>query len=356
MITTFHNKRITGMLAVFPETLYDYDEETADFATPKTRRLKKVMGFGSRRAAKATTTNADFCEYALQQLIDDNLIDIKDVGAIIVTRVCPDHFIPHNSNIIHGKFGFSEDVYCVDIPQGCCGFMMGFFQACMLLDHMPGKKALVFATDILNRKDPKTKLTAASFGGDACTLTVVENDPDASDIYFSIYNDGANREALIRHAGAYRMPSSPETAIPVDMGHGDGEKKPYDALWMNGSMVFNFVQKEVPIMFDKLSEYSGISKDEIEAFFFHQPNRFMLEKLADRMGVPREKMPMDIVTKYGNSSGATVPVAITTSYGERLLNEKVRCCMSGFGSGLTWTGAILELGNLDFCKNVISNL
>lgn len=356
MITTFHNKKITGMLTVFPETLYDFDEETAHFATSKTKRLKKVMGFGSRYAAKATTTNGDFCEYALQQLLDEELIKVEDVGAIIVARVCPDYYMPHVSNIIHGKFGFSNEVYCIDIPQGCSGFMMGLMQACMVLDHMPGKKALVFATDVLSRKDPDEKISAPSFGGDACTVTVVENDVNASDIYFNLYNDGANREALIIHAGAYRMPKSPETAIPVDMGHGDGEMKSYDELWMNGSMVFNFVQKEVPLMFDSLVEYSGVRKDDIDVFFFHQPNRFMMEKLADRMGVPREKMPMDIVTKYGNSSSATIPVTVTTSYGENLLNKEVKCCMSGFGEGLTWAAAILDFGKLDFCKTVVSNL
>lgn len=356
MITTFHKKRITGMLTVLPEIEYDFDQETAHFATPRTKRLKKVMGFGTRRAFKPETTNASVCEYALQMLIDEGKINVDEVGAIIVSRVAPDHFIPHNSNIIHGQFGFSSDVYCIDIPQGCCGFMMGFLQACMILDHIPGKKALVFATDVINRQDKNASLSAPSFGGDACTVTVVENDESASDIYFNVYNDGANREALIIHAGGFKMPRTPETAIPVDMGHGDGEMKPYDALWMNGSMVFNFVQREVPIMFEKLAEYSGVTKDDIEAFFFHQPNKFMMEKLADRMGVPREKMPMDIVTKYGNSSGATVPVAVTTSYGERLLDEKIKCCMSGFGEGLTWAGAILDFGNLDFCKTVISNL
>ncbi len=152
------------------------------------------------------------------------------------------------------------------------------------------------------------------------------------------------------------MPKSPETSVPVDMGHGDGEMRALDDLWMNGSEVFNFVQREVPIMRDAITEYSGVTKDEIEAFFFHQPNKFMMEKLADRMGVSRDKMPMDIVTKYGNSSSATIPVTVTTSYGERLLDEEVKCCIAGFGSGLTWTSAILNLGKLDFCKCIVSNL
>lgn len=354
MITTFHGKKITGMLAVLPENEYDYDQETAPFADLQTRRLKRIMGFGKRRAAKANTTSADFCQFGLRYLLEHSLIKKEDIGAVIVLGLTPDYFVPHNSNILHGQFGLAEDVLCIDIPQGCCGFMMGLMQACLLLDHLDGKKALVFTADVLNRKDPETQLGAASFGGDAGTVTVVENASDASDIHFCVYNDGADREALIMHAGGWKMPRSAETAILRDSG--DGTMKPYDALWMNGSMVFNFVQKEVPIMFDRLLEYAGIVRDDVDVCFFHQPNKFMLQKLAQRINMPFSKVPMDIVGKYGNSSGSTVPVTIADSCGEKLEKETVKCCLAGFGAGLTWSGAVLDLGNLDFCRLVDSNL
>ena len=354
MITTFHGKKSTGMLAILPENEYDYDEETAHFADLQTRRLKRIMGFGKRRAAKADTTSSDFCKYGLTYLLEQNLIKKEEIGAVIVLGLTPDYFVPHNSNIIHGQFGLAEDVLCMDIPQGCCGFMMGLMQACLLLDHLNGKKAVVFTADVLNRKHPEAKLSVASFGGDAGTITVVENDASAGDIHFCSYNDGANREALIMHAGGWKMPRSAETAIPRDIG--DGTMKPYDAIWMNGSMVFNFVQKQVPLMFDKLLEYAGKDREEIDVCFFHQPNKFMLQKLAQRIGMPFEKVPMDIVGKYGNSSGSTIPVTVTDSYGERLEREKVCCCLAGFGAGLTWDGAVTELGNLTFCRQIISNL
>lgn len=356
MITTFHGKRVTGMLAVLPETEYAYDVETAPFATPQTRRLKRIMGFGKRRAAKADTTTGDLCRYAMQYLLEQELVRTEDVGAILVLGLTPDYFVPHNSNILHGEFDFPKDVVCIDIPQGCCGFMVGLMQACMLLDHMPGKKALIFTGDVLNRKDSSVPLTESSFGGDACTVTVVENDPSAPNIYYSLYADGKGREALIRYAGAYRMPSSPETAIPRDIGEGNGVMKPYDALWMNGSMIFNFMQREVPPLVDEITEYAGVTKDDIDRFFFHQPNKFMLEKLAERMKVPFEKMPMNTVGNFGNSSGSTIPVTITFNCGEQLERETMKCCLSGFGSGLTWSSAILDLGNLHFCRIITSNL
>lgn len=356
MITTFQKKRISGILSVLPENEYDYDEETAHIATLQTKRLKRIMGFGKRRAAKEDTSTGDLCHYAMKYLIANKWVSVEEVGAIIVAGLTPDYFIPHNSNILHGEFGFPTDTLCIDIPQGCCGFMIGFMEACMLLEHMPDKKVLVFTCDVLNRKNKDDLLEAPSFGGDACCVTVVENDPGAADIYFSMYNDGKNRDALIMHAGAWKMPRSPQTAIPVDIGAGDGTMLPYDSLWMNGSKVFNFVQKEVPPMIDSLCSYAGVSKEEIEIFFFHQPNKFMVQKLAERMNVPYEKIPANIVGLYGNSSGSTIPVNITTNYGIRLEEEEIRCCVAGFGSGLTWSGAILDLGNLKFCKSIVSDL
>lgn len=353
MITTFHGKRITGMLAAVPETEYDFDQETAHFANSQTKRLKRIMGFGTRRAAKATTSTGDMCHFVMQQLLDQNLINVQDVGAIIVCGLTPDYFVPHNSNILHGEFGFSSDVVCVDIPQACCGFMMGMMEAALLLEHMPGKKVLIFTGDVLNRKSREMPIYEPAFGGDACTVTVMENDEEASDIYFCMNNDGADREALIMHAGAWKMPRSPETAIPRDTG--DGQMKPYDALWMNGSMVFNFMQREVPPMVDQLCEYAGVTKEDLDVFFFHQPNKFMLQKLAQRMKVPASKMPMNIVGTFGNSSGSTIPVDICYNYGDRLANETVKCCLAGFGAGLTWSGAILDLGNLNFCQLVVSD-
>ena len=73
MITTFKGKKITGMLTVMPENEYDYDEETKEIATLQTRRLKKIMGFGKRRAAKETSTSSDFCVYGLNYMFEHDM-------------------------------------------------------------------------------------------------------------------------------------------------------------------------------------------------------------------------------------------------------------------------------------------
>lgn len=355
MLTTFKGIKITGVLAVLPENEYLYDEETKDFATAATRRLKRTMGFNKRRAAKASTTSCDFCLYGMRYLLDNGLIQKEEIGAVIVLSVTPDYYMPQMSNILQGELGLSQDVVCMDISQACAAYVLGIYQAGMILEHLPdGKKAVVCTSDVLCRKDFSWPLREPSFGGDAATITILERDFAASDIYMSVYNDGSRREALIIHAGGFKMPRSAETAILRDIG--DGKMRSYDDLWMDGSAVFNFVQKEVPPMIEEILQYAGKSREEIDWYLFHQPNKFMMEKLAQRANIPVEKMPMNIVETFGNSSGSCVGVNIAYNLGEKLLDHTYTCCLSGFGGGLAWAAAVLELGNLDFCRTVISDL
>jgi 3-oxoacyl-[acyl-carrier-protein] synthase-3 len=117
---------------------------------------------------------------------------------------------------------------------------------------------------------------------------------------------------------------------------------------MDGSAVFNFVQGDVPALIDELLDQAGIKMGTPDYFFFHQPNRFMLQKLADKMKVPYEKMPSNVVEHFGNSSGVTIPVAITFNLRERLKTERFKICLAGYGVGLAWGGMLLDMGMVKF--------
>ena len=85
MITTFHQKRIRGVLGVLPENEYDYDEETKPFQDIHTKRLKRIMGYGKRRAAKSKTTTSDLCVYGFDYVLKHNWIKKEEIGAVVVT-------------------------------------------------------------------------------------------------------------------------------------------------------------------------------------------------------------------------------------------------------------------------------
>ena len=119
---------------------------------------------------------------------------------------------------------------------------------------------------------------------------------------------------------------------------------------MQGDDVFNFVQREVPPMINHLLERANINTDEVDWYMFHQPNKFMLNKLADAIGVTYEKMPSNIVENFGNASGVTVPTCISYNLGKKLEKETYKMCMAGFGVGLTWSSVLMNVGNLYFNK------
>lgn len=355
MLTEFNGMKISGILSILPETEYDYDEETAPFSSLQTRRLKKIMGFNKRRAAKETTTTSDLCIAGMQYLLETHKIVKEDIGALLVLSISPDYYLPQMSNIIQGEMDLPKDIVCMDISQACASYVLGLYQGFMLLEHLPiDKKVVVCTGDVLCRKNPKWSLTEPSFGGDAATITILEKSSGTGKSFFSIYNDGTQRNALMIHAGGFKMPRSADTAILRDTGFGN--IRSFNDLWMDGSAIFNFVQKEIPPAIEELLSYSKKQKHEIDWYIFHQPNKFMLQKLAQRMEIDICKMPMNIVENFGNSGGSCVGVNLVYNLGEAVLKNQYTCCLSGFGGGLTWASTVMDIGELDFCLPIITNL
>ena len=158
--------------------------------------------------------------------------------------------------------------------------------------------------------------------------------------------DGTGADALMIPAGGMRMPASVETSEMKE--DSVGNFRSLEHLVMKGDEVFNFVQREVPPLIEDLLYRAACGKEEVDWYMFHQPNRFMLHKLADKLGVPHEKMPSNIVENFGNASGATIPTNISFNIGGRLKQEQYMFCLAGFGVGLTWGALLMKIGNLDF--------
>ena len=97
-----------------------------------------------------------------------------------------------------------------------------------------------------------------------------------------------------------------------------------------------------------------MKKNDIEKFFFHQPNRYILEKVAAALNIHFEKIPMNVVEKYGNSNSSTIPVTICDNVTEHFMKKKEKCCLSGFGSGLKWAAIVMDMGCMDFCEIIES--
>ncbi len=355
MITTFTGKRISSMLGILPETVGYFDEEVNNYSFPpkQTMRLKKIMGYNQHRLAKDSSTVSDFAVYGLRYMLENNWIQRNEIGAVVVVTLCPDHFVPHISNIVQAACDLDTDIICMDIPQGCCGFLLGLMQSFMLLEHMKDKKVVLINGDVLSHKISKRDRNDFPLAGDGATIAVIECEGEDR-IYYEMHNDGKRGNALIIPAGGFRKPCTLETAVMKDQG--DGNFRSLENMHMDGSTVFNFVQTEIPPMLKEAFKRTGQTLNEVDKFFFHQPNRFMLQKLAEKAGLPKEKLPMNLVENYGNLSGASIPMTAILNCKEELMKQRNRCCLAAFGSGLSWGVMFINIGCLTHCELIESNL
>ena len=348
----FKNKKITGILSILPEKEIRFEDEldNYNFSRSQSMKLKLIMGYDRRRVVEKGTAASDICVFGLSYLLEKGYLKKEEIDALVVVNQVPDHFMPATSHIIQGRLSLRSDMYCLDIPQACAGYPIGLQQAFMLLEQEQINKVVVLNAELLSLKTSPKDRGSCPLTGDAAAITIVENDPDGNFIYGTADFDGGRGDALIIPAGAGRMPSSAETAIMTQ--DRNGNERSLDHMVMKGDEVFNFVLNEVPEMIERVLANAGLSKDQIDYYMFHQPNRFVLKKLADRLEIPYEKMPYNIVELFGNSCSPTLAVNLTHNLSQELVNGKQLICMAGFGAGLSWSSLIMEMGNLTFCETI----
>ena len=176
----FNNKRISAIVSVLPSQEVRFEDEIGNYSFPKTQniRLAKVMGYNKRRLAKLNETVSDYAVIGINKLIDSGVLKIEEIGAIVVVTSTPDHLIPPVSSIIHGKFNFDQEVVCQDITHGCAGYIVGVFQAFLLLEIIKNKKVLLITGDLLSPKVSTRDRGSRPIVGDAVSVSVVENTND----------------------------------------------------------------------------------------------------------------------------------------------------------------------------------
>lgn len=344
----FQGASIHGIQLVLPAREVSFDSESSDydFTPQQSAKLKSVMGFDRRRVVSDKVTCSDLIVAGFESLLHDRLLDLNTVDALIVVTQTPDYLIPGTSYLVHGRLGMHKDVVCLDINQGCSGYIVGLTSAFSLLTQNSIRRVALVNADVLSRLVASADRNSRPIIGDAASITIIDAVSSSDEIYGNIKVDGSGWNALMVPAGGMKIRPSSQTAISeVDA---NGNARALDNLVMRGDAVFNFVMKEVPPMIQSLMEDGGVHISDVDSFVFHQPNPFMLKKLADKIGVPHEKMPMNLVRHFGNSSGVCIPAVLCTSFDAAYFEQPRLICLAGFGVGLTWGSLLMPIGNLSF--------
>lgn len=352
-MTAFKDKRISSVYSVIPRNEVDFMDEATNysFTESQMKKLKKVMGFDKRRVAFEGETVGDYAIYGIRQMLDNGVFKEEEIGAIIVTTTSPDYFIPPISNVIQGQFNFDFDTICIDISQGCCGYIVGLNYAFMTLEHMQNKKVLLVSGDLLSFKVSKRDRASRPITGDAVTISVIENYKGSGPIYSALKNNGNAAFSVYIPAGGTKIPINPETIEEREDEFGNWRGLQH--LCMQGDLVFNFIINDTPILMEEVLKMANEDINNIDYFICHQSSCFTLKKLRERLNVPKEKLPLDIVPIYGNSSSATIPVTLThhynDMYGEK---ESQKVMFAAFGTGLSLGCVLMDVPKFDHCKFV----
>jgi 3-oxoacyl-[acyl-carrier-protein] synthase-3 len=168
----------------------------------------------------------------------------------------------------------------------------------------------------------------------------VSREPETLIGPFIYGTDGSGAENLIVYAGGMRRPAVPQAELVSD---DSGNARTVNDLYMNGAEIFNFTLRAVPEAVQQLLHRAGIAKDQVDLFVFHQANRFMLDHLRRKLGIPAEKFVI-AMEDVGNTVSSTIPIALHQAQMEGRLTPGALVMLVGFGVGYSWGATLVRWG------------
>lgn len=340
----FNNVELLGISSVVPPkelsllddaTLYNGDKKRID-------RVLNSSGFLKRKVCEQEVLTSDLCHQAAEDLFDKLAIDRSSIDALLFISYTPDYLMPATSYVLHKRLGLSQDCIVMDIPQACSGYVLGLFQASMLINAGCQNVLLLVGDTFSKFSDMFIDNTAPVFG-DAGSATLLRKNKKASKIFFSIHSDGTNYDAFMCKNGGFRN-------IPKQDTFYENGNFRYEAK-MDGGRVFEFTMQEIAPSIEGLIAFSKTEKQGIDWFVMHQANKFILENIARLLDVDVGKIPMTTLTKYGNQCGASIPCAIADVLKDEVSRGSTKLLLAGFGIGLSWASCILDCNKI-YCSSI----
>jgi len=292
--------------------------------------IRSRTGMFERHIASETEAASDFAHQAAINAIESSDVKYKDIDQIIVATITGDHPFPSTSCIVQRKLGL-KSIPAFDVSAGCTGFVYAIDIARQYVENGIAKNILVIGVEVLTKiTNWKDRNTCVLFG-DGSGATIISR-AEASDISRIIDSkidaDGSQGDLLIQQAGGSRMPASHES---VDAN--------LHTVYMEGNRIYKNAIKSMFASSDELLRRNNLTVSDVDWIIPHQANLRIIEGLADKMRVPMSKVIVNI-EKYGNTSSATIPLAIDEAVRSKKIRSGDIILLTSFGAGLTW-GSIL---------------
>jgi len=327
VIATAQGRRIgiTGLGTCVPERVLTNDE-LSKLVDTSDEWIVERTGIRERRIARDDEALSDIALPAARAALADAGVDGSDIDALIVATVTPDMMFPTTSAILADELGASE-AGAYDLLAGCTGFMYAIAQAYGLLAAGLAKRALVVGGDVLSKLlDWSDRSTVVLFG-DGAGAVVMEEVDRGGFLGFELGADGGGGEHLWLPGSGSRHFDEPESFVK-----------------MNGREVFKFATRVMVSSAQAILSECGKDVAEVDVYVPHQANRRIIDHAAGKLGIPAERIVVN-VDRYGNTSSGSIPLALEDARADGRLREGELVLMTGMGAGLTWGSALLEWTN-----------
>lgn len=318
--------KIVGFGAYVPEKILS-NADLEKLIDTSDEWIIRRTGMKERRIAGKDEYASDLAFKAVDNLISTHQVNVKDVDMIIVTTFTPDHFAPTVSALVQGHYGMKQAA-TFDLAAGCTGFNYGLFVADSIITCGRYKKVLVIAAETASKAaDYSDRSTCILFGDAsvACLLEYTEEQGAFLGGYFSTDGDMAENVTCANH-------SDRVNGVHLD-------KK--GLFNQNGQQVYKYVAQNVPDGIRHLVSMAGLTLEETDWFVPHSANMRLIEAICAKLPYPLERT-LTSLEYHGNTSSATIPLALWLAQNEQRINKNDIIVLYGFGGGLTHGGVVIR--------------
>ncbi len=273
-------------------------------------------GIHSRHFCTAET-GADLAETAARRAMEAAEVSPGDIGVCLTATCSPDRASPSTACTLQGRLGLPEDTVCFDLNAACAGFLYGVHTAHALLAASPRPYALVVGVEVLSRLLDRTDRNTCVLFGDGAGAAVLRRDEGRQ--WHTLFGTRADGHAI------WVQGPGPERA----------------AIHMDGRAVFRFAIEVVERSIRQLLDAEGCTLDQVDLVVCHQANQRIIDHAAKKLGA-REGQFFKNMETYGNTSAASIPIALDELARSGALRPGMRVLCVGFGAGLTWAGMIFQ--------------
>jgi 3-oxoacyl-[acyl-carrier-protein] synthase-3 len=316
---------ITGLGVNVPERVFT-NKDLEQYVDTSDEWIVERTGIRERRFAEQNEALTDIAAPAVRDALAAAGVEAASIDLIVVATVTPDMMFPTSSALLADELGM-PDAAAYDLLAGCTGFMYALAQAYGMVASGLSQRALVVGGDILSKiLDWHDRSTLVLFG-DGAGAVVVEPVTEGGFLGFELGADGGGGENLW-------LPGSGSRYFE------DADK----LVKMNGREVFKFATRVMVSSAEKILDECGVKVDEVDVYVPHQANKRIIDHAAKKLGIPEEKVVVN-VDKYGNTSSGSIPLALADAAADGRLREGELVLMTGMGAGLTWGSALIEWSN-----------